>query len=131
MSLSRFKVHKLALKLDRRHALLLEELRDALEKSANRHYVDLLDNLPGDVGDQSVADALADLELTAIDRHIQELRDIEAARVRIKERLFGSCCDCGAEIGYDRLLAYPTAKRCLDCQRQRERVYAHEPTPTF
>jgi RNA polymerase-binding transcription factor DksA len=29
------------------------------------------------------------------------------------------------------LLAYPTVRRCVRCQRQRERTYAHEGTPTL
>lgn len=131
MRLSRFHVQKLALKLDKRYAALLEEVRDALERSENQRYIDILGNMPGDIGDRSLADALADLELATIDRHIQELRDIEAARARIKDGSFGSCSDCGGDIDYDRLLAYAIAKRCVPCQRQRERVYAHDRTPTL
>ncbi len=37
---------------------------------------------------------------------------------------YGVCVDCGAEIGYEPLLAYPTAKRCIACQRQHEMTYA-------
>ena len=118
-------------KLDRRYASLLEEVRDALEQSENQQYVELIDRVPADIGDQSVADALADLSLALIDRHIQEVRDIEAARARIRDGRFGACADCGDEIGFDRLLAYPTALRCVRCQRQRERTYAHEGTPTL
>ena len=110
--------------------LALEEVRDALEKSENQQYVELIDRVPADIGDQSVADALADLSLALIDRHIQELRDIEAARW-IKDGGFGNCIDCGEEIAVERLLAYPTAKRCLLCQQKRERTYVHEGTPTL
>jgi RNA polymerase-binding protein DksA len=117
--------------LDHGHASLLEDVRDALEKSENQQYVELIDRVPADIGDQSVGDALADLNLALIDRHIQELRDIEAARMRIKGGRFGICIDCGDEIGFERLLAYPTAKRCLACQRQREKTYVHEGTPTL
>jgi RNA polymerase-binding protein DksA len=117
--------------LDRRYELVVEEVRDALEKSENQQYVELLDRVPADIGDQSVADELADLNLTLIDRHVQEMRDIEAARVRFKDATFGVCIDCGQEIGFQRLLAYPTAKRCIDCQQRREKTYAHEGTPTL
>jgi len=131
MALSRFQLSKLALLLDKRHALLLEEIRDALEESENQQYIELIGRVPADIGDQSVGDALADLNLAIIDKHVEELRDLEAARARTKDRTYGSCLECGSDIGYDRLLAYPTAKRCLRCQQQRERVYAHQGTPTL
>jgi DnaK suppressor protein len=117
--------------LDRRYELLLGEVRDALEHSENQQYVELIDRVPADIGDQSVGDALADLNLAIIDRHIQEIRDIDAARVRVKEGGFGICIDCSQEIEFARLRAYPTAKRCLVCQEHREKTYVHEGTPTL
>jgi len=131
MALSKTQLSELAGRLDQRYATLLEEVRDALEKSENQQYVELIDRVPADIGDQSVGDALADLSLALIDRHIQEIRDIDATRARIKDGRFGICAGCGDEIGFERLLAYPTAKRCLACQQQRERTYAHEGTPTL
>jgi RNA polymerase-binding transcription factor len=120
---------QLKAKLENRFQSLLEEVRGELEHSENQQYVELLGRAPADIGDESVADALADLELRIIDRHIQEIRDIEAAKARIKDGSFGTCIVCRQDIGFERLLAYPTAKRCWSCQQQRERGYAHEPTP--
>lgn len=131
MALPKAQLSKLTTRLDQRYALLLEEVRDALEKSENQQYVALIDGSPTDIADESIADALADISLAIIDRHVQEIRDIEAARARIKDGSFGVCTDCGAEIGFERLLAYSTAKRCLVCQRQHERTYAHEGTSTL
>jgi RNA polymerase-binding transcription factor DksA len=75
---------------------------------------------------------------TAIERYAylsalqsQELRDIDAARARLKNHSYGICMSCGDDIGFERLRAYPTAKRCLPCQQQRERTYAHGGTPTL
>lgn len=45
-----------------------------------------------------------------------ELGDIEAALERIQAGTFGTCTDCGVTISTARLNAYPTAKRCIDCQ---------------
>ena len=131
MALSRTEESELVERLDARYAVLLEEVRDALEQSENQQYVELIGRVPADIGDQSVGDALADLNLAIIDRHIQELRDIEATRARIRDRTFGICIGCGEDIGYDRLRAYPTAKRCVVCQQQQERTYAHGATPTL
>jgi RNA polymerase-binding protein DksA len=115
--------------LDKRYDTLLEEVRDELEASENQQYVELLGRTPGDSADESVANALADLNLGVVDRHIRELRDIEATRARVREGRFGQCIDCADEIGFERLRAYPTAKRCVTCQGQRERTHAHEGTP--
>jgi DnaK suppressor protein len=131
MTLSTTQLSQLQANLDRRYASLLDEVRDALEKSENQQYIELIDRVPADVGDQSVGDALADLNLALIDRHVRELRDIAAARQRLAGEAFGTCIDCGAEIDFARLDACPTAERCLDCQQQHERTYAHEGTPTL
>jgi RNA polymerase-binding protein DksA len=129
VALTQTQVSKLGRELDKQYESLLEEVRDALEKSENQQYVELIDRAPADSGDQATGDALADLNLAIIDRHVQELRDIEAARVRIRDGGFGTCIDCGGDIGFERLLAYATAKRCFVCQRQHEKTYAHEANP--
>jgi DnaK suppressor protein len=131
VALTKPQIAKLARELDQQYKSLLEEVRDALEASENQQYVELIDRAPADSGDQATGDALADLNLAIIDRHVQEMRDIEAARVRIEDGRFGSCIDCGGDIGFERLLAYPTAKRCVRCQRQHEKTYAHEGNPTL
>ena len=120
---------RLDAELTSRYEALLEEVRDQLEATENQQYVELIGRAPADAGDQSVGDMLADLNLGMIDRDIQEIRDIEAARVRRKDGGFGTCIDCRAEIDFERLLAYPTAKRCFSCQQQREKTYAHAGTP--
>ena len=131
MALTQKQLTELTGILDRRYEALLEDVRGELEKSENQQYVELLGRVPADIADESVADSLADLNLALIDRQIRDLRDIEAARSRVKGGRFGTCTDCGAEIGFERLRAYPAAKRCLDCQRRKERTYAHEGTPTL
>ncbi|MBK5105736.1 MAG: TraR/DksA family transcriptional regulator [Burkholderiales bacterium] len=131
MALTKAQFAKLERTLDKQYLSLLEEVRDALEHSENQQYVELIDRAPADIADQATGDALADLNLTIIDRHVREIRDIEATRLRLGEGGVGECIDCGTDIGFERLLACPTAKRCLDCQRQHERTYAHEGNPSL
>ena len=131
MALTQTLRSKLERMLDQRYQALLEEVRDALEKSENQQYVELIDRAPADSGDQATGDALADLNLAIIDRHVREIRDIDATRVRIVDGSFGTCSDCRGDIGFERLRAYPTAKRCFVCQRQHEKTYAHERNPTL
>ena len=53
----------------------------------------------------------------AINEHeTAELGDIEAALGRMDAGTYGQCTDCGVTIAPARLNAYPTAKRCIDCQ---------------
>ena len=53
----------------------------------------------------------------AINEHeTAELGDIEAAMERVDAGTYGQCTDCGVTIPPARLSAYPTAKRCIDCQ---------------
>ena len=79
----------------------------------------------------AVGQFLADLNATLFDRHINQIRDIEAATTRMREKVFGICEECGEDIPFDRLKAYPTAKRCVRCQQQRERTFAHQATPSI
>jgi len=116
-------------KLKTDYQTLLREVRTELENSGDQHRIDLLNSEPGDSGDESMANALADFNVTILDRQIQGLRDIEAAFLRIKNEEYAVCIDCGEEIGFDRLMAYPTAKRCIVCQERREKQYAQEGHP--
>jgi RNA polymerase-binding protein DksA len=131
VALSKTQLSSLERVLAKQYGALLEEVRDELEHGENQQYVELIDRAPADSAEQAVGDALADLNLAIIDRHVRELRDIEAARARIKESGFGACVDCGAQIDYERLRACPTAQRCRSCQQQHEKTYAHEATPTL
>ncbi|MHB1076436.1 TraR/DksA family transcriptional regulator [Thiobacillus sp.] len=127
--LSQTQLDQLARKLREDYQTLVREVRDELENSGNQHRIDLLNSEPGDAGDESMANALADFNLTVLDRHIDGMRDIESAEQRIKNGEYGVCIDCGNEVGFTRLQAYPTAKRCIVCQEQREKQYAQEGHP--
>ena len=122
-------LEQLTRKLNENYQALLREVRDELENSGNQHRIDLLNSEPGDVGDESLANALADFNLTILDRHIDGMRDIEAALQRIRNDEYGVCIDCGQEVTFPRLMAYPTAKRCIVCQEKREKQYAQEGHP--
>jgi DnaK suppressor protein len=116
--------------LAERHRTLVDEVRAMLEQSGNETYLDIAGRVT-DAGDESAADMLADMGAAHIHRHVQEVRDIEAAQARLRAGAFGVCIDCGGDIVYQRLTAHPTAKRCVQCQSKRERSYAHEGRPTL
>ena len=98
--------------LQQRYLDLREEIRGELERSGDQRYVDLAGSV-ADVGDDSVADLLLDINAAMVDRQVNEMREVEATLKRLAELNFGDCIDCGGEIGFDRLMAYPTAQRCV------------------
>lgn len=114
--------------LDDRFAALRSEIREALQRSDDETYASIA-GLVHDAEDQAVADLLVDVNIAEVNRDIDELRDIDAARRRIALGVYGECIDCGAPIAQARLDAYPTAKRCERCQRLRERTRMAPPTP--
>lgn len=117
--------------LEARYQSLIEEVRDELENAEQQQYAEIIGRDPADVGDESVADALTDLNAAMVDRQIHEIRDIEATRKRMKGEAFGICMDCGEPIAFERLLVSPTAQRCIRCQQQHDKTYAVEGTPSL
>ncbi len=116
--------------LQQRYLELREEVRGELERSGDERYVDLAGSV-ADTGDDSVADMLLDINAAIVDRQVNEMREVEATLKRLAELNFGDCIDCGGEIGFDRLMAYPTAQRCVRCQSLHEKTYSHEPNPSL
>ncbi len=74
-----------------------------------------------EASDEALLARLATVDDPLIRQNLQDVRDIIGARQRIAAGNYGECIDCGADIAYERLLAYPTAKRCIDCQREHEK----------
>lgn len=72
--------------------------------------------------DDGLADATAEMDVALVIRESQELQDIEAALARMDDGSYGSCTDCGGDIGEARLKATPAARRCLPCQERYERA---------
>lgn len=116
--------------LQQHKAALWEDVRTELERSGNQKYSDLAGVAP-DPGEESVAAMLVDMDAAMVDRQVHEIRDIEDALARIADGSYGTCIDCGADIGSDRLHAYPTAQRCIRCQGQHEKTFAGEGKPTL
>lgn len=120
--LSDKRLKELEVQLRQRLDELLAEIRDVLSRSDDEHYRALAGEVH-DVEDESVADLLVDVTLAEIDRDVREVRDIEAALMRIGSRNYGTCLDCGVQIEYARLKAYPAARRCRPCQEQHEKTH--------
>src|SRR5690606_7752424 len=67
-----------------RYTELREEIRQELLKQENEQFVELAGQVH-DAEEESVASLLVDLNLATLDRHVQELNEVEAALVRMRE----------------------------------------------
>ncbi len=114
---------KFRLLLRERRTDCRRKIRHKLLGTDNERYVDLVGSAH-DVADESVADLLSELGIMEIDRLAQEEDDIEKALLRISQGTYGVCMDCGNGVAYQRLAAYPTAKRCQPCQMRYESSHA-------
>jgi DnaK suppressor protein len=113
-----------------RQALLTDEVREKRERTAAEGNEDASGGV-GDAGDESVTRMMTDLGLEEAGRDLEELQEIDGALRRIDEGVYGICEECGREIDERRLAAQPTATRCIACQAQHEKTYAHRGTPTM
>ena len=125
-------INRLEQRLRARHMELREHIRSALLESKRQDYAELA-GLVHDRGEESVADVLTSANFAAVDREVGELRDVEDALERIRVGSYGVCDACGGEIERERLEAYPTARRCIDCERQHEvsRAGGRDQTPSL
>jgi DnaK suppressor protein len=74
-----------------------------------------------DVLDQGTLETSSSLRLSARDRCLGLISEIDEALERIQDGSYGYCEDTGEEIGLKRLEARPTARLCLEAQEWRER----------
>ncbi len=118
--LSNSQLASLQKQLRERFGTLKQTIRQELLSAKNERYAELAGRVH-DSGDESVADLLADVNLAVIDQHVREIQDVERAFLRVADGSYGICIDCESDIGYGRLHAYPTAKRCRDCQVRYEK----------
>lgn len=72
-----------------------------------------LEDAAGEAAIETVADA-------EMQRDLDELRQVEAALLRMTEGFYGLCADCGESIELQRLQAQPAALRCMGCQQRAE-----------
>ena len=128
MPLTEQQTHKLRKAIDERRNVLLAELREDAARAREQPYAEHAGSAP-DAGDESVATLIADLEQADLTRDLDEFRALETARERLKSGQYGICADCGADVGYERLKAFPGALRCVHCQERHEKTYAGNPTP--
>jgi RNA polymerase-binding protein DksA len=128
--LTRTQISRLEQLLQAQRKATVEEAAAELKLLREQSVGDIAGEAP-DTGDESVGMLLTDINNTMIERHVNEIRAIDRALDRIHECEFGLCSDCGGEMAFARLEAFPTATRCVPCQALHERTYAHENRATL
>lgn len=101
-----------------------QELRSRIAAEKERATTEMTSQLEGVVGDgadYAGARIRAGIENELVDRHLQDLAGLLAARQRIESGTYGICADCGEPIAHPRLRANPVAVRCAECQSRREK----------
>lgn len=96
-----------------------------------RRLADLGPGVPrfvvGDDGDHAVANEAYELELHARERMVQDAKNLSAALERLDDGTYGICEACRDRILPERLVAIPTATRCVRCQAAAEQRGDDEP----
>jgi len=130
MALTPEQTQELQATVERRRAALRAEI----ERDLGKVRADRLEDLAGaspDPGDESIASLIADLDQAETSRDLSELRSLDSAHGRIEDGSYGTCVDCGSDIGFARLQANPAAERCIRCQTQYEKTHASPTGPTL
>jgi DnaK suppressor protein len=116
--------------LQERRSALHAIVREVLRRSDNERYVEIAGQVH-DTEEEALADLLVDVNLADVHHHVQELRDVDAALQRLTLGTYGVCVRCGEPIDSQRLRAYPTATRCITCQRIEEHTRLSTPAPSM
>ncbi len=100
---------------------LLERERATLLSAAGETTVNLKQLAPTpDPSDRASVEEDHALELRVRDRERKHLHAIDQALMRIRDGSYGWCEESGEPIGFDRLLARPTATLSLEAQERHE-----------
>ena len=99
----------------RKKELLLEDIK-AIEDETDQD----VEYNGFDAAEQGSFDSEKEIEFSMLDSKRQQLRKVEEALERLKERHYGSCEICSKEIPLKRLKVIPFAELCLKCQREFE-----------
>ena len=124
MELTRKQLEKLQRIVSERRHSMSGEIQEDVERARDETYAAVAGEV-ADPGDEAVADMLSDLDQAEVARDMRTIRELDEALRRIEDGSYGTCADCGGGISFERMRAYPTAIRCVDCQRVREKTYAH------
>jgi YteA family regulatory protein len=112
-------MNKKLLKMKQEAENKLKDYKDFGFKDTIKHQIEELsvyDNHPADLGSESFE---RDKFFALKNHQVEMIADINEALDKINKGDYGICDFCGEEIGFERLDALPTAKLCIQCQKNR------------
>ena len=115
-----------------KHKKKLLDLRENILKKVKNIQKEYLNKSPqnasGDLSGYSfhMADVASDnfereVLLGLAENERDMLIEIDRALMRLKDKDFGKCSDCGKQISQRRLLALPYALMCITCQKEADK----------
>jgi len=100
---------------------LLSEKERILNKELNEQEMRTLDkNELSDPIDEANINIQASQDIRFRNRENIYLKKIEKTLARIYDSNYGECNECGCEVGFERLIARPTADVCITCKEESE-----------
>ena len=80
----------------------------------------------GDEGDRAGNEGIREVSILLSARNKEKLLAVEEALEKIREGTYGTCAECGDEIGGGRLKVMPLAQLCVTCQSRIEKETEHQ-----
>ena len=118
---------RLKAELEARRSALRVEVKTQIAGSGDEGVVGLRNRIQESGDEWGVADGLAELDLAEVRHVLSDLTEVDLALARMRDGTYGECVDCGEPIAPARLMAYPTAQRCINCQGAYERKLSGPP----
>jgi DnaK suppressor protein len=112
-----------------RREAIVREAKEEIARYISGENRQLVDTALDD-GDWAVVDISEDINLRRLGAHRKALHDIDESLRKLKEGTYGTCEECGEEIGEKRLQVLPTANLCITCQENKEQFEALEKEET-
>ena len=116
MNIDQKTLNELKTKLQNEKIRIEEELnRIAKPTRSNGDYTTSFNNIGTDE-DENASEVEEYADNLALEANLHEqLKEILEALERINAGTFGFCENCNAAISIERLMAYPAARKCLNC----------------
>jgi DnaK suppressor protein len=121
--LSSSQLARFELELQQRRVELREAARVHALESEEKRARALADGV-AEVEDGSDTELPTEVDVAETGRELGELREVEESLARMQQGTYGICVSCGEAVPFRRLMAQPTAKRCLVCQARYEQARA-------
>ena len=130
MPLSEAERNELQSLIEQRRQELMGEIDRGVARVRDHNFNPIAGEAPA-AGDESVASLVADTENAETNRDLRELRELDRALRRLTDGDYDTCAECGDDIPFERLRAYPGATRCVPCQSQFEKTHNHPSEPSL